>query len=48
MLSSATLYIIMYRENRRRDQLGLDESEKTRLAFKDLTDKQNPYFRYVL
>lgn len=38
----------MYRENRRRERLSLDDSEKNSLAFKDLTDKENPYFRYVL
>ncbi|KAK5630246.1 hypothetical protein RRF57_005961 [Xylaria bambusicola] len=35
-------------ENKRREQLGLDKREGERIAFKDLTDKENPYFRYVL
>ncbi|KAI3530388.1 allantoate permease [Colletotrichum filicis] len=48
ILSSLGLYVILYRENRRRDALGLDESERDRLAFKDLTDKENEHFRYVL
>lgn len=48
ILSASTLYVILWRENRRRDNLELDETERDRLAFKDLTDKENPYFRYVL
>ncbi|KAL0777285.1 hypothetical protein CaCOL14_006803 [Colletotrichum acutatum] len=48
ILSSSALYVILYRENKRRDALGLDESERHRLAFKDLTDKENEHFRYVL
>jgi hypothetical protein len=45
---ASVLYFILHRENKRRDALDLDESERDRLAFKDLTDKQNSYFRYVL
>ncbi|KAI0471391.1 putative MFS transporter [Xylaria cf. heliscus] len=48
ILAASTLYVILRRENRRREQLGLDERERDRVAFKDLTDKENPYFRYVL
>jgi uncharacterized membrane protein YoaK (UPF0700 family) len=48
ILSASTLYVILRRENKRREQLGLDEQERDRVAFKDLTDKENPYFRYVL
>ncbi|KAI1748744.1 putative MFS transporter [Xylaria castorea] len=48
ILAASTLYVILRRENRRREQLGLDERERGRVAFKDLTDKENPYFRYVL
>ncbi|TRX95693.1 hypothetical protein FHL15_003247 [Xylaria flabelliformis] len=48
ILTALTLYVILRRENRRREQLGLDERERGRVAFKDLTDKENPYFRYVL
>ncbi|GES63217.1 putative MFS transporter [Aspergillus terreus] len=46
--AAAALYVVLWRENRRRDQLELDESERDKLAFLDLTDKQNPFFRYVL
>ncbi|KAI0532623.1 putative MFS transporter [Xylaria digitata] len=48
ILAASTLYVILSRENRRREQLGLDERERDRIAFKDLTDKENPYFRYVI
>ena len=43
-----TLYYVLYTENKRRESLRVDEEERDGLAFKDLTDKQNPYFRYVL
>ncbi|KAI1293219.1 putative MFS transporter [Xylaria venustula] len=48
ILAASILYIILFRENKRREGLGLDEREGERMAFKDLTDKENPYFRYVL
>ncbi|KAJ9632481.1 hypothetical protein H2203_000886 [Taxawa tesnikishii (nom. ined.)] len=48
IVSSAVLYFVLWRENRRRAALELDEEERDKLAFRDLTDKQNPYFRYVL
>lgn len=43
-----TLYYVLYKENKRRESLRVDEEERDRLAFMDLTDKENPYFRYVL
>ncbi|KAI9698809.1 MAG: hypothetical protein M1836_003919 [Candelina mexicana] len=43
------LYLILRAENKRRDALpSLSEEERDRLAFRDMTDKENPYFRYVL
>lgn len=48
ILSASTLYFVLWRENKRRDALNLDQSEGDRVAFKDLTDKENVYFRYVL
>ncbi|KAL2286776.1 hypothetical protein FJTKL_06342 [Diaporthe vaccinii] len=48
IISASALYYTLHRENKKRDALGLDESERDRLAFKDLTDKENSYFRYVL
>ena len=47
-MSAATLYLVLYRENKKRETLELDETERSKLAFKDLTDKQNKYFRYAL
>ncbi|KAI1261436.1 putative MFS transporter [Xylariaceae sp. FL1019] len=47
MVSATALYLILRRENEKRKHLGLDQREADRLAFKDLTDKENPYFRYV-
>lgn len=48
IVSASTLYIVLRRENKKREAFQGDERERDRLAFKDLTDKQNPYFRYVL
>ncbi|KAL8968751.1 MAG: hypothetical protein Q9197_004715, partial [Variospora fuerteventurae] len=38
------LYLLLARENKRRDSLALDEAGRDTHAFKDLTDKENPYF----
>ncbi|THC91017.1 hypothetical protein EYZ11_009525 [Aspergillus tanneri] len=48
MASATSLYFLLWRENRRRDRLQVDESQRDKLAFQDLTDKENPFFRYVL
>lgn len=42
------LYLHLRRENKRRDGLPKDDAERDKLAFRDLTDKENIYFRYVL
>ena len=42
------LYYVLSSENKRRESVRVDEEERDGLAFKDLTDKENPYFRYVL
>ena len=42
------LYLVLRRENKRRESLRLDDEGRDRLAFRDLTDRENPYFRYVL
>ncbi|KAH8683478.1 major facilitator superfamily domain-containing protein [Ilyonectria robusta] len=47
IFASVTLYFVLRNENRRRDALPVDEAERAKLAFQDLTDKENPYFRYV-
>jgi hypothetical protein len=40
---------VLWRENSRRArEVEDDEEEQAKLAFQDLTDKENPYFRYVL
>ncbi|KAF2441819.1 MFS general substrate transporter [Karstenula rhodostoma CBS 690.94] len=46
--SASTLYFVLHRENKRRAELALDDREGDRLAFKDLTDKENLHFRYAL
>lgn len=49
IVAAVMLYWVLWKENRRRDQLGLDdEKEKERFGFRDLTDKENLHFRYVL
>lgn len=48
ILSAATLYLVLYLENKKRDAMDMDEAERSKLSFKDLTDKQNKYFRYAL
>jgi hypothetical protein len=45
---AVVLYLILRTENKRRESLRQDEDERDQLAFQDLTDKENPYFRYVL
>lgn len=42
------LYVLLWRENKKRGALPINEAERDSFAFKDLTDKENPYFRYVL
>ncbi|OJJ43167.1 hypothetical protein ASPZODRAFT_1230514 [Penicilliopsis zonata CBS 506.65] len=42
------LYIHLRRENRRRDAMDLDESLRDKIAFDDLTDGENLFFRYVM
>lgn len=47
ILAAATLYIVLRKENQKRKQIPIDETERAKLAFQDLTDKENPYFVYV-
>ncbi|KAL9608645.1 MAG: hypothetical protein Q9167_006546 [Letrouitia subvulpina] len=42
------LYILLSRENAKRDGVPKSEEQRDKLAFQDLTDGENPYFRYVL
>lgn len=46
--AAVVLYFVLLRENRKRDAIPIDPAERDKLAFMDLTDKENPYFRYVL
>ena len=45
---AVVLYFVLRRENRKREGMQLSEEERDRLAFRDMTDVENPYFRYVL
>lgn len=41
--------MVLRYENRKKElSVVEDEAERAKLAFQDLTDKQNPYFRYVM
>ncbi|KAJ9615702.1 hypothetical protein H2200_001778 [Cladophialophora chaetospira] len=44
---ATVLYVMLRRENARRDRLNLEEKDAERVAFDDLTDKENLHFRYV-
>jgi len=46
--ASATLYIVLAAANKTKAKTTEDEVQRAKLAFQDLTDKENPYFRYVL
>lgn len=48
IVTAMALYAVLLRENKERDAMPIDEAERDKLAFMDLTDKENPYFRYVL
>lgn len=45
---AGVLWVLIRRENARRERSGVDEGEREKWAFRDLTDRENPYFRYVL
>lgn len=47
IVAALALYLVLRRDNRARSALPIDETERAKLAFQDLTDKENPYFRYV-
>ncbi|KAK7188245.1 allantoate transport protein [Paraphaeosphaeria sporulosa] len=48
IVASVALYVVLWRENKKREGHSDNEEERDRLAFLDLTDGENPYFRYVL
>lgn len=41
------LAFVLRRENKIKSPYALDENVRAKLAFQDLTDKENPYFEYV-
>ena len=48
IVTAVVLYMHLRRENKKRDAVEFSTEKRDELAFKDLTDKENPYFRYVL
>lgn len=52
IVAAISLYLVLVRANTKKETAlsasGSDEAERAKLAFQDLTDMENPYFRYVL
>ncbi|KAF2430145.1 allantoate transport protein [Tothia fuscella] len=48
IVAAVALYGVLWRENKKRDAVPANEEERDKFGFMDLTDKENPYFRYVL
>jgi len=48
IVASCIWYVYLRQQNKKRDRLDLNEVTRDEVAFKDLTDDENPYFRYVL
>ncbi|KAL2018064.1 hypothetical protein VTK56DRAFT_1296 [Thermocarpiscus australiensis] len=46
--ASAALYVVLMTANKKKLAANVDGTERAKLAFQDLTDMENPYFRYVL
>lgn len=47
-MAAFALYAVLLLENRKKLPVEGNEDEAAKLAFQDLTDKENPYFQYVL
>ena len=47
VVMAGSLWYLLRRENMIREAMVLDEKEGERKAFEDLTDKENPWFRYA-
>lgn len=45
--AAVALYVVLRRANAQKDLVPVDEAERAKFAFQDLTDKENPYFRYT-
>ncbi|KAK1761589.1 major facilitator superfamily domain-containing protein [Echria macrotheca] len=48
IVSSSVLYVVLILANKKKAALEANEEERDKMAFLDLTDMENPYFRYVL
>lgn len=48
IICAVVLYVILARENRSRAKMELNDVDRDKMAFQDLTDKENPYFTYML
>ncbi len=48
IVSSIVLYIVLARENKLRVAFEGNDVDRDKMAFQDLTDKENPYFMYML
>ncbi|KAJ9311979.1 hypothetical protein DTO271D3_7826 [Paecilomyces variotii] len=48
VIAALILYFVLWRANKQKERLDVDENSRDRIAFHDLTDKENPFFRYVL
>lgn len=48
IVAAVVLYFVLKRENERRSKLELNDLDRDKMAFQDLTDKENPYFQYML
>lgn len=48
IVCAGALYFVLWSANKKKERIEYNEAEKDKLAFQDLTDKENPYFRYVL
>jgi hypothetical protein len=47
--AAVALYFVLWRENKRRAALqGLNDEDRDKGAFRDLTDRENVYFTYQL
>jgi hypothetical protein len=48
IVTSCLWYAYLRSQNKKREKLDLKAEMRDELAFRDLTDDENPYFRYVL
>ncbi|CAJ2509432.1 Uu.00g144580.m01.CDS01 [Anthostomella pinea] len=48
-ICTSTALLVLRHKNKKKDSAVVeDETERAKLAFQDLTDKENPYFRYFM